>query len=79
MGSPCPVLGGGIVLDGQISIGEYLSTGLPAVLVAADTVAAFARKAFDLMASNPLIAVYLASGLIALGVGKFAATRRAAH
>lgn len=66
-------------MDGQITIGEYLSSGLPAVLAAADTVVAFARKAFDLMSANPLIAAYLASGLIALGLVKFARMRRATH
>jgi hypothetical protein len=68
-----------ILLDGQISIGEYLSSGLPAVIAAADTVAAFVRKAFALMAANPLIAVYLAFGLVSLGIGRFILMRRAAH
>lgn len=67
------------LLDGQISIGEYLSAGLPAVIVAADTVTAFVAKAWDLMSSNPLIAVFLASGLVSLGLKKFLLMRRAAH
>ena len=66
-------------MEGQISIGDYLSSGFLAVLVAADTVSAFVQKAFDLMVANPLIAVYLASGLIGLGVYKFVQMRRAAH
>lgn len=66
-------------MEGQISIGEYLSSGLSAVILAADTVTAFIGKAWSLLVSNPLLAVYLASGLIGLGLAKFLRMRRAAH
>lgn len=53
--------------------------GMAAVTAAADTVVTFVGKAFDLMTGNPLTAVYLASGLIGVGLSKFAKMRKAAH
>lgn len=55
------------------------STGMSTIISAADTVVTFVQKGFDLMISNPLTAVYLASGLISVGLGKFIMMRRAAH
>lgn len=55
------------------------SSGMSTIISAADTVVTFVQKGFDLMTSNPLTAVYLASGLISVGLGKFIMMRRAAH
>ena len=55
------------------------STGMAAITSAADTVATFINKAFDIMTSNPLLAVYLASGLLGVGIYKFRQFRKAAH
>lgn len=55
------------------------SSGMALIISAADTVVTFVQKGFDLMTSNPLTAVYLASGLISVGLGKFIMMRRAAH
>lgn len=59
--------------------GSGSSTGMTAVTAAADTVVTFVGKAFDLITGNPLTAVYLASGLIGVGLHKFISMRRAAH
>lgn len=66
-------------MDGQISMGEYLSTGFPAVLDAVDTVTLMAGKAWALIASNPLLLVYAAAGLLSVGIGFFAYLRRASR
>ena len=63
--------------DGSGSGGS--SSGMSTIISAADTVVTFVQKGFDLMTSNPLTAVYLASGLISVGLGKFIMMRRAAH
>lgn len=55
------------------------ATGMAAVTAAADTVVTFVGKGFDLMTGNPLTAVYLASGLIGVGLNKFIKMRKAAH
>lgn len=55
------------------------SSGMSTIISAADTVVTFVQKGFDLMTGNPLTAVYLASGLISVGLGKFIMMRRAAH
>lgn len=55
------------------------SGGLGAVTSAADTVTTFVGKVFTLMTGNPLLCVYLASGLISVGIYKFVQLRRAAH
>lgn len=67
------------LLDGQISIDQYLSVGMPAVLVAADAVVTFVSKAWSLLSSNPLTVFLLASGLIGVGLRKFVSMRRAGH
>ena len=59
--------------------GSGSSGGMASIISAADTVVTFVSKGFDLMTGNPLTAVYLASGLISVGLGKFIMMRRAAH
>lgn len=66
-------------MDGQISIGEYLSTGWPGVLSAVDTVVTMVGKAWDAIAANPLLCVYVAAGLLPVGVGFFCYLRRSAR
>ena len=56
-------------MEGQISIDDYLSTGFPAVVDAVDTVTLMVGKAWALIASNPLLLVYAASGLLSVGIG----------
>lgn len=66
-------------MDGQISIGEYLSNGWPAVLSAVDTVAEMVGKAWGAITANPLLCVYVAAGLVSLGVGFYRYLRRSAR
>ena len=66
-------------MDGQISIGEYLSTGWPAVLSAVDTVTEMVGKAWGAIAANPLLCAYVAGGLLSLGVGFYRYLRRSAR
>lgn len=66
-------------MDGQISLDEYLSTGWPAVISATDTVVTMVGKAWDLVLSNPLARVYVAGGLLALGIGFLVALRRSSR
>ena len=67
------------VTDGGSGSGSGSSGGMASIISAADTVVTFVSKGFDLMTSNPLTAVYLASGLLSVGLGKFIMMRRAAH
>lgn len=66
-------------MDGQISLDEYLSTGWPAVISATDTVVTMVGKAWDLVLSNPLARVYVAGGLLAVGIGFLVALRRSSR
>lgn len=66
-------------MDGQISFDEYLSSGWPAVISATDTVVTMVGKAWDLVLSNPLARVYVAGGLLAVGIGLLAALRRSSR
>lgn len=66
-------------MDGQISLDEYLSTGWPAVISATDTVVTMVGKVWALVLSNPLARVYVAGGLLAVGIGFLVALRRSAR
>lgn len=54
------------------------SGGMPAVLSAFDTVTSLMTKVWDLMTSNPLLTLFLAAGLVAIGVRVFRQIKRAA-
>lgn len=66
-------------MDGQISLDEYLSTGWPAVITATDTVVTMVSKAWGLVLANPLARVYVAGGLLAVGIGFLVALRRSSR
>lgn len=54
------------------------TSGMPAVLSAFDTVTSLMTKVWDLMTSNPLLTLFLAAGLVAVGVRVFRQIKRAA-
>lgn len=66
-------------MDGQVSLDEYLSTGFPAVITATDTIVTMVGKAWALVLSNPLARVYVAGGLLAVGIGFLVALRRSSR
>ena len=55
------------------------SGGMSAVMSALDTVIQLMGKCWDLMTSNPLLTLFVAAGLISVGVGAFVAIRNAAR
>ena len=54
-------------------------TGRDAVIAAMDTVTQLMRSVWELMTSNPLLTLFVAAGLISVGVGAFVAIRNAAR
>ena len=54
-------------------------TGMDAVTGAIPTVVTLVSSAFDAITSNPLTALYVAAGLLCLGIGIFSALRGSAH
>lgn len=53
--------------------------GLSAVMSAMDTVISLLGKCWDLMTSNPFLAVCVAAGLLPVGIGIFTSLRNAAR
>lgn len=53
--------------------------GLSAVMSAMDTVIQLLGKCWDLMTSNPFLAVCVAAGLLPVGIGIFISLRNAAR
>ena len=56
--------------------GETAGGGLSAVMSAMDTVIALLGKCWDLMTSNPFLAVCVAAGLLPVGIGIFTSLDR---
>ena len=54
------------------------TSGMPAVLGAFDTVTSLMNSVWQLMTSNPLLTLFLASGLLTIGVRAFRQIKRAA-
>lgn len=54
-------------------------TGMEAVIAAMDTVTQLMGSVWELMTSNPLLTLFVAAGLISVGVGAFVAIRNAAR
>lgn len=54
------------------------ASGMPAVLGAFDTVVSLMNKVWELMTSNPLLTLFLAAGLLTIGVRVFRQIKRAA-
>lgn len=52
---------------------------MPAIIAAMDTVTELMGSVWSLMTSNPLLTLFVASGLIPIGVGAFVAIRNAAR
>ena len=52
---------------------------MSAVMSAMDTVTSLMGKMWDLMTSNPLLAVFVAAGLIPVGISLFVSLRNAAR
>lgn len=52
---------------------------MAAVLAAMDTVVQLMGKCWDLMTSNPLLALCVAAGLLPIGIGIFTSLRNAAR
>ena len=55
------------------------SGGMSAVMRALDTVIQLIGKCWDLMTSNPLLALFVAAGLLPIGIGIFTSLRNAAR
>ena len=60
------------------SSGGGESSGMPAVLGAFDTVNSLMNSVWTLMTSNPLLTLFLAAGLLTIGVRAFRQIKRAA-
>ncbi len=58
---------------------EVATTGMAAVMSAMDTVIQLMNKCWELMTSNPLLALCVAAGLLPIGISIFAALRNAAR
>ena len=56
-----------------------ISGGMDAIMSAMDTITQLMGKVWTLMTSNPLLALFVASALIPVGVGAFVAIRNAAR
>lgn len=54
------------------------TSGMPAVLGAFDTVTSLMNSVWTLMTSNPLLTLFLAAGLLSIGVRAFRQIKRAA-
>ena len=54
-------------------------TGMAAVMAAMETVIELMSKYWDLMTSNPLLALCVAAGLLPIGISIFTALRNAAR
>lgn len=59
--------------------GEPEATGFESVLAAMDTLGTLMTKVWTMMTSNPLLTLYLAVGLLSVGVTVFWMIKRAAH
>lgn len=55
------------------------SGGMSAVMSALDAVIQLMGKCWDLMTSNPLLALFVAAGLLPIGIGIFTSLRNAAR
>lgn len=60
------------------SEGTTGSSGMPAVLGAFETVTSLMNSVWTLMTSNPLLTLFLAAGLLSIGVQAFRQIKRAA-
>ena len=58
---------------------EAAKTGMDAVIAAMDTVTQLMGSVWELMTSNPLLTLFVAAGMISVGVGAFVAIRNAAR
>lgn len=59
--------------------GDTQSTGFESVIAAMDTLGLLMTKVWTMMTSNPLLTLYLAVGLLSIGVSVFWMIKRAAH
>ena len=57
---------------------DSFSGGMPAIMTAFDTVVTLLTKVWTLMTSNPLLTLFLAAGLVGIGVRVFRQIKRAA-
>lgn len=67
-----------VALASEGSTGSAGSGGMSAVLGAFDTVVSLMNKVWELMTSNPLLTLFLAAGLLTIGVRVFRQIKRAA-
>lgn len=58
---------------------EVVGGGMSAVMSAIDTIVQLMGKVWDLLTSNPLLALFVAAGLIPVGIGLFVSLRNAAR
>lgn len=68
-----------VALAALLFEGETAGGGLSAVMSAMDTVITLLSKCWDLMTSNPFLAVCVAAGLLPVGIGIFISLRNAAR
>lgn len=53
------------------------ATGMNAVIAAMDTITELVGSVFDVMTGNPLLTVFLAAGLLTVGISTFTALKSA--
>lgn len=53
--------------------------GMSAVMSAVDTITQLMGKVWDLLTSNPLLALFVAAGLLPVGIALFTSLRNAAR
>jgi len=59
--------------------GEVVSSGMPAVIGAMSTVTELMGSVWDLLTSNPLLTLFVAAGLLPVGIRLFVKLRNAAR
>lgn len=56
-----------------------VATGMTAVLGAVDTITSLLGNVWELLTSNPLLTLFVAAGLLPVGIGLFTSLRNAAR
>lgn len=59
--------------------GTVASGGMSAVMSAVDTIVQLMGKVWDLLTSNPLLALFVAASLLPVGIALFTSLRNAAR
>lgn len=56
-----------------------VTTGMESIISATETISTLVGSVFDMITGNALLVVFVAAGLIGVGVGVFMKIKKAAH